>query len=206
MESRIFSSATWRGLSNETLSVVRETGQSWSRKYISESKSKVYPKVNELIGGTSSDPLSKVFRMYQLLDATVELLAGGDVWQKLRVIYENSRVKAILTLIEDIPNLVVSCVDTFVKSERLNDFVEKLAFGKLHPCDIDKYLIVPSFVRKKVLLSSVTNFCQKIVYADRRLTLIDVLPIDGKLEVSNSLIANCRKGLELFLQYFHGYS
>ncbi|XP_076548743.1 lipid droplet defective isoform X1 [Osmia lignaria lignaria] len=183
VESRVFSSATWKGLSNETLSLIREMGQSWSRKYIGESKSKVYPKVNELIG-SSSDPLSKVFRMYQILDATVELLAGGDVWQKLRVIYENSRVKAILTLIEDIPNLVVSCVDTFVKSERLNDFVEKLAFGKLHPCDIDKYLIVPSFVRKKVLLSSVTNFCQKIVYADRQLTLIDLLPVDGKYEES----------------------
>nr|XP_012136751.1 PREDICTED: uncharacterized protein LOC100878441 isoform X3 [Megachile rotundata] len=182
VQSKIFGSTTWRKLSNETLSVIRKTGESWAHKYVVESRNRAHSKTVESMG--SAHPLVKVLNMYQLLDATVELLTGGDIWQKLRVIYENSRVKPILTLIEDIPNLVVSCVDTFVKSERLNDFVEKLTFGKLHPCDIDKYLIVPSFVRKKVLLSSVTNFCQKIVYADRQLTLIDVLPLDAKHEES----------------------
>lgn len=178
INSKIFNATTWRNLSNDTWSVI---GQAWIERYIKFAKNENPTKLNG-----STDSLTKLAREYQLLDATIKLLVGGDIWQKLRILYENSRVKPILTLIEDLPNLIVTVVDTFVKSERLNDFVEKLSFGKLHPCDIDKYLIVPSFVRKKVLLSSITNFCQKIVLADRRLTLIDILPLDVKYEVQRS--------------------
>ncbi|XP_033187616.2 lipid droplet defective isoform X1 [Bombus vancouverensis nearcticus] len=177
INSKIFNATTWRNLSNDTWSVIGKAGQIWIERYMKYAKNENPTKLNG-----STDSLAKLARGYQLLDATIELLAGGDIWQKLRILYENSRVKPILTLIEDLPNLIVTGVDTFVKSERLNDFVEKLSFGKLHPCDIDKYLIVPSFVRKKVLLSSITNFCQKIVLADGRLTLIDILPLDVKYE------------------------
>lgn len=175
IRSKIFNSTTWRNLSNETWSAVSKAGQSWIRKYAIRAKDNA--------SSMEADPIAKLIRAYQLVDVAIELMGGGDVWQKLRVAYENSKVKPVLTLIEDMPNLVVSGVDTFVKSERLNDFVEKLSVGKLHPCDIDKYLIVPSFVRKKVVLSSVTNFCQKIVLTDGRLTLIDILPLDAKYEV-----------------------
>lgn len=181
INSKIFNATTWRNLSNDTWSVIGKAGQTWIERYMKFAKNENPTKLNG-----STDSLAKLARGYQLLDATIELLAGGDIWQKLRILYENSRVKPILTLIEDLPNLIVTGVDTFVKSERLNDFVEKLSFGKLHPCDIDKYLIVPSFVRKKVLLSSITNFCQKIVLADGRLTLIDILPLDVKYEVQRS--------------------
>ncbi|OAD61200.1 ATP-binding cassette sub-family A member 13 [Eufriesea mexicana] len=169
VKSRIFNSTTWRNLSNETLSGIREVNLNMAKATLKELS-------------RSPKQFAKLVRTIHVLDFTLDLLAGGDVWQKLRIVYENSRVKSILTLIEDLPNLVVSGVDTFVKSERLNDFVEKLAFGKVHPCDIDKYLIVPSFVRKKVLLSSITNFCQKIVLTERQLTLIDILPLDVKYE------------------------
>lgn len=185
IRSKIFNSTTWRNLSNETWSVVSKAGQSWIRKYATRAKDYA-----------SMDPIAKLIRAYQLVDVTIELMGGGDVWQKLRVAYENSKVKPVLTLIEDMPNLVVSGVDTFVKSERLNDFVEKLSVGKLHPCDIDKYLIVPSFVRKKVVLSSVTNFCQKIVLTDGRLTLIDILPLDAKYEVTFQQLVRFRAGEE----------
>lgn len=175
VRSKIFNSTTWRNLSNETWSAISKAGQSWIHKYAI--------KARDPASMEAADPITKLMRAYQLVDVTIELVGGGDVWQKLRVAYENSKVKPVLTLMEDLPNLVVSGVDTFVKSERLNDFVEKLSVGKLHPCDIDKYLIVPSFVRKKVLLSSVTNFCQKIVLTEGRLTLIDILPLDAKYEV-----------------------
>lgn len=182
IKSRIFNGTTWRNLSNETWSVIGRAGKTWIRK----STSFVENRGNQTRLNGATDPFTKLARAYQLLDASVELLAGGDIWQKVRAVYENSRVKPILTLIEDLPNLAVTVVDTFVKSERLNDFGEKLSFGKVHPCDIDKYLIVPSFVRKKVLLSSITNFCQKIVLNERRLTLIDILPLDVKFEVRRS--------------------
>ncbi|XP_043253492.1 retinal-specific phospholipid-transporting ATPase ABCA4 isoform X1 [Colletes gigas] len=157
VRSKIFDSTTWRNLSNETLSLLRRTEQVWARRW-------------------------QLIRIYQLMDATIDLLAGGDVWQKIRIIYENSKMKPILTLIEDMPNIAVSVADTFVRTDRLTDFVVKLALGKAHPCDVDKYLIVPSFVRKKVLLSSITNFCQKFVLTDRELTWIDVLHLDAKYE------------------------
>ena len=182
VKSRIFNGTTWRNLSNETWSVIGRAGETWIRK----SARFVENRENRTRLNEATDPFTKLARAYQLLDASAELLAGGDIWQKVRAVYESSRVKPILTLIEDLPNLAVAGVDTFVKSERLNDFVEKLSLGKVHPCDIDKYLIVPSFVRKKVLLSSITNFCQKIVLNERRLTLIDILPLDVKFEVRRS--------------------
>ncbi|KAK9294638.1 hypothetical protein QLX08_010802 [Tetragonisca angustula] len=178
VKSRIFNGTTWKNLSNETWSVIGRAGETWIRK----SARFVENRENRTRLNEATDPFTKLARAYQLLDASAELLAGGDIWQKVRAVYESSRVKPILTLIEDLPNLAVAGVDTFVKSERLNDFVEKLSLGKVHPCDIDKYLIVPSFVRKKVLLSSITNFCQKIVLNERRLTLIDILPLDVKFE------------------------
>lgn len=189
--SGVFNSTTWRNLSYDTKSVIREAGKSWMRKFATDMNTGNYTKLNALIG--TPDSFTKVARMYQLVDATVELLAGGDFWQTLRTIYENARMRFILTLIEDLPSLVVSGVDTFVKSERLNDFVEKLSLGKVHPCDIDKYLIVPSFVRRRVLLSSVTNFCQRIVLTDKQLTLIDLLPLDAKYEVQHQTVELLRR-------------
>ncbi|XP_017788277.1 PREDICTED: uncharacterized protein LOC108570860 [Habropoda laboriosa] len=183
VKSNIFNVTTWMNMSNETTWMIRNAGQTWVHTIAVRNENST--RTSALIG--TPDLFTRIIRMYQVLDATVELLAGGDVWQKLRIIYENTRVKPILTLIEDLPNLVVSGVDTFVKSERLNDFVEKLAFGRVHPCDIDKYLIVPSFVRKKVLLSSITNFCEKIVHAEKPFTTIDILPIDAKYEENRML-------------------
>lgn len=182
--SKIFNSTTWSSLSNDTLSLIRGSMRIWAHRSIMGGRNTFADrsKLDEIFG--ASDSFTSLVRICQLLDSTTDLLAGGDVWQKLRVIYESSKVKPVLTLIEDMPNVVVSAVDTFVRSDRLNDFVGMLFSGKAHPCDVDKYLIVPSFVRKKVLLSSVANFCQKFVLADRQLTLIDVLPLDAKYEVT----------------------
>ncbi|KZC04437.1 ATP-binding cassette sub-family A member 13 [Dufourea novaeangliae] len=199
IKSNIFNSTTWRNLSNETLSEIRGIGQAWVRRYSMDARNADLgqSKLGKIIG--APDAFARLVRFCQLLDATVNLMAGGDIWQKLRVIYENSKVKPVLTLVEDTPNIAVSVVDTFVKSDRLNDFVEKLAFGKAHPCDIDKYLIVPGFVRKKVLLSSITKFCQKIVLAENQLTLVDILPLDAKYEENRMLHNNSREFNETYL-------
>ncbi|XP_076237165.1 lipid droplet defective [Calliopsis andreniformis] len=191
LKSNIFNSTTWSNLSNETLSLINTAGQIWVHEIIENSK------LDTVFG--VSDPFTKLVRIYHLLDTTLDLLAGGDVWQKLRVIYENSKMKPLLTLIEDIPNVVISVVDTFVKTDKLNSFIEKLALGKAHPCDIDKYLVVPSFARKKVLLSSVANFCQKLLFADRQLTLFDVLPLDAKYEESLLLRNKSRESNESYV-------
>ncbi|XP_053973403.1 uncharacterized protein LOC128873691 isoform X1 [Hylaeus volcanicus] len=181
VESKIFDSATWRNLSNDTLSLLDKTAKTLVRydRYAISAKTKL----NEI---NWPDMLDKLVRMFQLLDVTIEMLAGGDVWEKIRFVYENSEMKPILTLIEDMPNIVVSVVETFVKSDRLADFIENLAIGIAHPCDIGKYLIVPSFVRKKVLLTSIANVCHNFVLTDRQLTFVDVLPLDGKYELKKS--------------------
>lgn len=174
IESNIFNSTTWGSLSNETLSMLHEVGQFWLHRYTMDG--------HIMRGFVLQELFDTLIRMFPLLDNTLYLLEGGDVWQKLRIIYENTDMELVLTLIEDIPNIVVSVVDTFVKSDRLNDFVEKLAVGKAHPCDIDKYLIVPSFVRKKVLLPSI--FCQKSVFIDGK----SLLPLDAKYKVGKSKV------------------
>ncbi|XP_076176197.1 lipid droplet defective isoform X2 [Ptiloglossa arizonensis] len=173
IESNIFNSTTWGSLSNETLSMLHEVGQFWLHRYTMDG--------HIMRGFVLQELFDTLIRMFPLLDNTLYLLEGGDVWQKLRIIYENTDMELVLTLIEDIPNIVVSVVDTFVKSDRLNDFVEKLAVGKAHPCDIDKYLIVPSFVRKKVLLPSI--FCQKSVFIDGK----SLLPLDAKYKLNDGL-------------------
>ncbi|XP_076641439.1 lipid droplet defective [Halictus rubicundus] len=182
LQSNIFDQKTWSSLSNDTVSEIRSVGRSWVHWYATEVKNAKpgQSKLDRFFG--TQDTFAKITRVYQLLDASVDLMIGGDVWLKLRYLYEGSKVKPVLTLIEDTPNIVVSVVDTFLKSDRLDQFLEKLATGKAHPCDLDKYLIVPGFVRKKVLLSSIANFCEKIVFSEKQLTWLDVLPLDAKYE------------------------
>lgn len=178
VRSNIFNSTTWRNLSLDTWGIIKNAEASWIYENIKLERAP--KKLDEL-----SDPLIirsypyvTVIRLVRLLNFLTDLLSGGDIWQKLRNVYENTKVKPILTLIEDMPNLVVTVVDTFLTSERLNDFVEKLYLGQVNPCDIDRYLIPSSFVRKKGLLSSITNFCQNVLANDKFPTVLDFLSLD----------------------------
>ena len=99
----------------------------------------------------------------------------------------------MLTILEDLPNLAITIVDTFVNSERLNDFVERLLAGKVNICDIDKYLIPPNFVRNKGILSSITIVCQKIINGGEKLKAEDFLPLDFYAEVIEfNLFITCK--------------
>nr|XP_033323682.1 uncharacterized protein LOC117218991 isoform X1 [Megalopta genalis]XP_033323683.1 uncharacterized protein LOC117218991 isoform X1 [Megalopta genalis]XP_033323684.1 uncharacterized protein LOC117218991 isoform X1 [Megalopta genalis] len=182
VRSSIFEAKTWLGMSNDTLTEIRNVGRSWVHWYAQDAKNAKagQSKVERFF--ETDDTFGKLIGMYQLVDASIDLMAGGDVWQKLRNHYEASKVKPLLTLMEDTPNIVVSIVDTFLKSDRLDQFLGKLATGKAHPCDLDKYLIVPGFVRKKVLLSSIANFCERIVFTDKPPVMADWLPFDAKYE------------------------
>lgn len=177
LKSNVFNVTTWRNLSNETWAVILKSEKSWihSYRYSTWYRSDVTSR--------SADYLSNSSRLFQLLESAVDLASGGDIWQKLRVMHESSKFKPLLTLVEDMPNLLITAADTFVSSERLDDFIQKLFLGHVHPCDIDRYLIPPSYMRKKGLLSSITNFCQKIVMSRKSLTWTDLLPYDGKYNV-----------------------
>lgn len=174
LRSNILNVTTWQNLPNETWLLITK-----SEKYIIDDYMKrlqhSYFDTDNFIFDSS--------RMFYLLDFVTDLISGGDIWQKLRVIYEASRVKPLLTLLEDMPNLLITAVDTFVSSERLDDFVQKLFHGQLEMCDIDRYLIPPSYMRKRGLLYSITNFCQKIVMNERPLSWSDLLAFDGKYNV-----------------------
>lgn len=122
-------------------------------------------------------------KLFQLLESVIELASGGDIWQKVRIVYDSSRMKPLLNLVEDMPSILITAVETFVSSERIDDFLQKLSLGQLNPCDIDRYLIPPSYMRRKGILSSITNFCQKIVMSNRPLTWTDLLPFNEKYNV-----------------------
>jgi len=182
LTSNIFNVTTWKNLSNETWTLILKSEKSWIHNY----RNSAWYKFNVTSYGT--DYLIGSRRLFQLLESVVDLMSGGDIWQKLRVMHETSKLKPLLTLVEDMPNLLITVADTFISSERLDDFIQKLPLGLVHPCDIDRYLIPPSYMRKRGLLSSITNFCQKIIMSDEQLTWTDLLPFNGKYNVISDRI------------------
>ncbi|XP_014474957.1 PREDICTED: ATP-binding cassette sub-family A member 13 isoform X2 [Dinoponera quadriceps] len=179
LKSNILNVTTWQNLSNDTWDLILKSEKSWIDVYFFFHKyymiSHVFSKVD-------------VGRLFQNLESVIELVSGGDIWQKLRIMYESSKIKPLLNLIEDMPNLLITAAETFVSSERLDDFLQKLLLGQLHPCDIDRYLIPPNYIRRKDLLSSITNFCQKIVLSDKDLTWMNILPFFEKYHYENSTL------------------
>ncbi|KAK2584735.1 hypothetical protein KPH14_007066 [Odynerus spinipes] len=180
VKSNIFNMTTWKHLSNETRTMLRKAEVFWiyeSLEYKRPDKFETDPWLMQLY------PYVKITRSVQLLNFLTDVLSGGDIWQKLRTAYENSRIKPLLTLIEDMPNIVFTGIDTFLTSERWNDFAEKFIAGQVNLCDIDRYLIPPSFVKKMGLFSSIGNFCQKIIMnRETSPDKYDFLPIDLKAE------------------------
>jgi len=176
LKSNILDATTWQNLSNETWFLITKSEKHIIENYIKYIRL-LHPHLdtNKLILDLS--------RLFHLLDFVADLGSGGDVWQKLRVMYETSRLKPLLTLLEDMPNLLITAVDTFVSSERLEDFVQKLFHGQLEICDIDHYLIPPNYMRKRGLLYSITNFCQKVVMSKRSVTWSDLLAFDERRNV-----------------------
>lgn len=180
--SNIFNITTWKNLSNETWTLIQQSEKSWIHEY----QRSAWYRFNVTSNGVNYQVDSG--GMFQFLESATDLASGGDTWQKLRAMYEGSKVMPLLTLAEDMPNLFITAVDTFISSERLNDFLTKLFLGQVHPCDIDRYLIPPSYMRKRGLLSSITNFCQKVVMSGESLTWNDVLPFNEKYNVTSRIV------------------
>lgn len=180
LRSNIFNVTTWGNLPNEIWALILRSEKSWIHQY----RNSTWYRFN-MSHDTSHDTnyLIGARRLFQLLESVIDLTSGGDIWQKLRIMHETSKLKPLLTLVEDMPNLIITAADTFVSSERLDDFIQKLPLGQVHPCDIDRYLIPPSYMRKKGLLASITNFCQKIIMSDEPLIWTDLLPSSGKYNV-----------------------
>ena len=178
LKSNIFNVTTWMNLSNETWALILKSEKSWIHHY----QNSAWYKFN-MTSYVGIDYLVRSKRLFQLLESVIDLVSGGDIWQKLRNMYEISKLKPLLTLVENMPNLVITAADTFASSERLDDFIQKFLLGLVHPCNIDRYLIPPSYLRKKGLLTSIKNFCQKILMSDEQLTWINLLPLNGKYNV-----------------------
>lgn len=174
LKSNVFNVTTWKNLSNETWTLIIKSEKSWIHYNQNSSWYRFNVKSSYLVDSS---------RIFQLLESVIDLMSGDDIWQKLRVIHETSKLKPLLTLVEDMPNLLITAVDTFVSSERLDDFIHKFFLGQVHPCDVDRYLILPNYIRKRNLFSSIANFCQKIVMSDKHLTWIDLLPSEEKYSV-----------------------
>ncbi|XP_032690190.1 uncharacterized protein LOC116853290 isoform X2 [Odontomachus brunneus] len=172
LKSHIFNVTTWQNLSNDTWALILKSEKSWIHEYQNSS----WYRFNMMLHGT--DYHVDAGRLFQLLESVIDLASGGDIWQKLRVIHESSKMKPLLNLVEDMPSLLITAVETLVSSERLDDFLQRMLGGQLHPCDVDRYLIPPNYIRRKGILSSITNFCQKIVMSGKHLTWTDILPFE----------------------------
>ncbi|XP_066598930.1 uncharacterized protein ldd isoform X2 [Prorops nasuta] len=185
MKSNVINATTWKKLKEETWSIIRKAEESWIHWVLAKTNQALdYSKLDSKADFISKNTRGLVdsSRIFQILDFLADIFTGGDLWQKLRTRYEGSKIKPLLNLIEDIPNLLITTADTFLSSEKLGDFIEKLVQGQVDPCDIDKYLNVPAFMRKKGLLSTITNFCKKIALKTNSLSKIDFMPIDLRSE------------------------
>ncbi|XP_028982053.1 uncharacterized protein LOC107039836 isoform X2 [Diachasma alloeum] len=185
-QSSILNFTTLRNLSNDSRKLIYEAEQSWVHKMMVE----LVPLEYNFSVQTFSDidlsrihnmfqdhPLNAVRQIMQLADSWMDVISGGDIWQKLRTTFENTKVKSVLSLIEDSPNLVITVLETFISSERLTDYFDKFIAGQVNLCDIERYLIAPSYVRKKGILTSITNFCQKVILRDTNSSMNDFKPL-----------------------------
>ncbi|XP_043481651.1 ATP-binding cassette sub-family A member 13 isoform X2 [Leptopilina heterotoma] len=194
LKSNIFNATTWRNIPIDgiTWRTINRTELSWVNKFARE-----YFPNDSLMG--------QMYRVPQVLVSIMELLSGGDIWQKLQIIYKDSKIQPLLTIVEDLPNLVITVVDTFINSERLNDFAELLFAGKVKLCDIDKYLIPPKFIKKKKILTSITDVCQKFVNGAVKLKTEDFLPLDFYAEKAHLYEMKINSGLENLIIYNETY-
>ncbi|KAH0550173.1 hypothetical protein KQX54_017854 [Cotesia glomerata] len=194
--SNIFNATTWKELPNETHALIHEAEKSWIHKAVAELEPLEYefssdtPTRSDIVQMQSffrKHPMHTAMQVMQVSEVWLDVINGGDIWQKLRITFEHSRVKFILNLMEDTPNLMITIIDTFLNSERLNDFMDKFLNGTINACDIDKYLIPSGYIRKKGIISSITNFCNKIINSNDSLNVKDFKPLRVALNViSNS--------------------
>ncbi|XP_053595540.1 uncharacterized protein LOC103571174 isoform X2 [Microplitis demolitor] len=191
-ESNILNVTTWKNLPNETHELIHDAEKSWIHKAVTELDPLEYEFIYEPPTGVDetgmhnffkNHPLHTAVQVMQVTEVWLDVISGGDIWQKLRTTFEHSRVKFILNLMEDAPNLIITIVDTFLNSERLNDFMDKFLNGTITGCDIDKYLIPSGYIRKKGIISSITNFCNKIINSNDRLDVSDFKPLRLALNV-----------------------
>lgn len=175
-KTNILNITTWRNLDNTSLSIIHNTEQSWihyyydklnsdSEKFFTRTNTSTdyeitVPKLQELYKAASK--LDVVDRFVQISSIVLDLVSGGDVWSKIRAIYEvNPRMKMALSLVEDLPNFMITVVNSFLNSEITKDNLTPLITGEIKPCEVQKYLIEPKYMRRKGFLGSFSHLCQQ---------------------------------------------
>ncbi|XP_046491171.1 uncharacterized protein ldd isoform X1 [Neodiprion pinetum] len=186
-KSNIFNITIWKGLDNDTWSIIQDTERSWLHYY--------FDKMNiEKLSNDRHDSISDDYKIPQIaqnlngfdyiiqsLSLSFDLFFGGDIWSKLRAVYESKPVmKVTLSMAEDMPNLMLSVVHTFFNKEIQTSDVTALVMGKVKFCEVNKYLIEPKYMRRKGLLGSFSHLCQQLRNYDAR----DIIPIDASIPTS----------------------
>ncbi|XP_046740699.1 uncharacterized protein LOC124408067 isoform X2 [Diprion similis] len=192
-KSNIFNLATWKDLDNATWSIIQDTERSWLHYYFDKMNTE---KLSDFRRGSMwndsnvlriADNLNGFDHIIQTLSLSFNLFSGGDVWSKLRAVYESKPLmKVVLSMAEDMPNLILSVVHTFFNKEIQPSDVTALVMGKVKPCEVNKYLIEPKYMRRKGLLGSFSHLCQQLQNFNAR----DIIPIDASIPVSSIVNRN----------------
>lgn len=186
-ESNLFNATAWAYLPDDTRELVRKAQRSWAKQM-------AVPSV------PASRNLLRFMQWTEIAGFLMELSEGGDVWTKWKTRYESPKSKAMIALLEDSPNIAVTIIDTFVGSERLTDFVARFMTGSVNGCDIEKYLIPPAYIRRKGFLSSIGNFCRKVLYDNATTTYTDLIPMEHTLR---SVLRSWKKYSDGVISVFH---
>lgn len=173
VQSDAFNAKTFQSLPNDTWFLINRAVGSWVHHIFANDKGSSasgeevtrWP-ATSIDGDTLAprvDPFVRASKLAQVLAGVTDLFSGGDVWQKLRNVYERSRVKLLLELVEATPDLVIATVETFIATDKITEFVNKLFTGRAMPCDVDSYLVPPKYIRNKGYINVLNHFCKDVL-------------------------------------------
>ncbi|XP_024944655.1 uncharacterized protein LOC107271675 isoform X2 [Cephus cinctus] len=210
--SNLINATTWRNLPTDTKLELIKFQKSWIRSLMRESRITFSTsgrsgnnKRNETGNETwdNAFDLVRMNRFLKIVSGLVHWISGGDIWQKVRDSYKESKIEPLLDVIEELPNLLASGVDTFLYSNQLNDYILGLFAERNDICDFDHFLLVPSFIHDDSLRSRLRNFCTKVLKSQENLSSKDFVPFnkDYNTAVSGMGISSTESSNETY--FFH---
>ncbi|XP_044002930.1 uncharacterized protein LOC122848731 isoform X2 [Aphidius gifuensis] len=168
-KSNIINTSTWLKLPDEAKSLISDSQNIVMHKIFQQfnlfnNELKSSSDIVEIYNTFGDSPLGALWKIIHVGDIWTDIVTSEDAWGTLKnLTIKNQRLKIMLNLIEDMPNLFISTIDTYLNSERLTDFLKKIFSGQVNACEISKYLIPSKYIKKKNIISSITDFCQFIV-------------------------------------------
>lgn len=205
-KTSLFNVTTWKNLDEASWSMIYDAEESWLRfdrfsRHKSGDINTAESEHSRLF--MASQILNSVDNVVQAVSISIDLLSGGDIWPKIRAIYETKpQMKVALSLAEDVPNLLISVINTFFKTESPLSIIGSLLTGRVHICEVNKYLIEPKYMRRKGFLDSFATLCRQMHDFDIHEDLLPLEQVRDQLFFSMFIPESFNTLIQIWF-YFH---